>query len=160
MFLKLCHRYISGSRGNHIPMIPSAYDCLCAIFWTRLGSLTCISKTDYPLGEREASWILGRDSSRLFSTSTGLIMALPRPCAWEMLPRPSLVSPPLPTRERRSLLSHSFVRAPDRIRTIPLSPLSIGRTFEFVFVNGMSAEAFPLSTFSLSLYLSSWSAPF
>lgn len=32
----------------------------------------------------EPSWILGRDSSRLFSTSTGLIMA-PRLTVWEML---------------------------------------------------------------------------
>lgn len=135
----------------------SDYDWLCAIFWTRRdggsypgpGLLTCVSKTDYPLREREPCWILGRDSSRLFSTSTGLIMAPPRPCAWEMLPYLSPRS--LPT---SSLLSRSF--GADRSRTgSGRSPYLFYRPagHSNLFSSGMSAEAFPLSTFSLSFSL-------
>ena len=75
----------------------------------------------------------GRDSSRLFSTSTGLIMA-PRLTVWEMLPANSpLYGSPL-----------SFDRPLDKPDFFFLSffffPVSFhlcrSSTFEFVFVNG------------------------
>lgn len=99
-----------------------------------------VSKADYPLWERVPSWILGRDSSRLFSTSTGLIMAprvrVPEKCCLALLPshrdRPTALLP-------RSLALSFLSFDRDRPRT------GSGRSsylfyrpaghFEFVFVS-------------------------
>lgn len=78
-FVEMEKCWWAGGREGRITRGP-----LCAIFWTDR-DITGIRKVDFPLGELEPSWILGRDSSRLFSTSTGLIMARRR-SAWEMLP--------------------------------------------------------------------------
>jgi len=85
-----------------------------------------VSKPDCPLREREPSWILGRDSSRLFSTSSGLIMArrvrVPEKCC--LLHSPSLSShrdrPTDRPIDRPTARSLSIRPSSDRIRTIPL----------------------------------------
>lgn len=94
-----------------------------------------VSKADYPLREkdrdrererkrggggteeeRELSWIPGRDSSRLFSTSTGLIMA---PRASVCLRNVALPHS-LPTATDRSLLSFDWPVNPGQDQDDPL----------------------------------------
>lgn len=91
-----------------------------------------VSKADYPLrekeweseseeatgkgGEREPFWIPGRDSSRLFSTSTGLIMA---PRASVCLRNVALPYS-LPTATDRSLLSFDWPANPGQDQDDPL----------------------------------------
>lgn len=130
---------------------------LCAIFWTWRGGVhevrVYVSKADYPPREKEwervraggeeersgnHSGSLGEIARASFQHPPDWLWLRARPYAWEMLPCLTLFPPRPIARSFRS----TGRPTPDRIRTIPLSPLSTGRTFEFVFVSGMSAEAF------------------